>query len=180
MGLKKIIKLIINKSLKERLNINEDYDSDVYTIDENYYLYKNGIRIFSSTSKKDLIQYLERTKPELLDKFNLRLEKNKELKGFITLYRGYGYNEGNNFYSPSKEFALEFTKHGDESELKKVRVNVNRIYKHKPLPRAYGLDDENFDIAIQIAKNKGLNAIWVDEGFNQPNSVFKIDPNNKF
>jgi len=174
----KDLKKFIATTIREYLNESSNLDS--YTIDDNFYLYKDGIRQFSSTSKKDLIQYLQRTKPELLNKFNLLPEKDKELKGVITLYRGHGYNEGNNFYSPSKEFALEFTRTGRESELIKVRVNVNRIYKHEPLPRGYGEEDDNFDLAIEIAKNKGLNAIWVDEGLNQPNSVFKIDVSKKF
>jgi len=155
-------------------------DLDRYEIDDNFYLYKDGIRQFSSTSKKDLIQYLQRTKPELIRKFKLEPIKNKIYSGIITLYRGHGYNEGNNYYSPSKEFALEFTRTGRESELTKVKVNSNKIYKHNPLPRGYGVEDENFDIAIEIAKEKGLNAIWIDEGFEQPNSVFKIDANKNF
>ncbi len=160
--------------------IQENNDLEKYTIDDDFYLYKDGVRQFSSTSKKDLIQYLQNNKPELLDKFNLSPAKKNEHSGAIMLYRGHGYNEGNNFYSPSKEFALEFTRTGRESELTKVKVNVNKIYKHEPLPRGYGREDENFDKAIEVAKSKGLNAIWVDEGFNQPNSVFKIDVNKSF
>jgi hypothetical protein len=173
----KLEKYIV-KTIKEYLYENQNLDT--YTIDDNFYLYKDGIREFSSTSKGDLIKYLQRRKPELLDKFNLLPEKEKELKGVITLYRGHGYNEGNNFYSPSKEFALEFTRTGRESELTKVRVNVNRIYKHDPLPRGYGEEDPNFDLAINVAKTKGLNSIWVDEGMDQPNSVFKINVNKNF
>ncbi len=75
---------------------------------------------------------------------------------------------------------MEFTRTGRENELTKVKVNINRIYKHETLPRGYGIEDINFDIAISIAKEKGLNAIWIDEGFEQPNSVFKIDPNKNF
>lgn len=151
------------KNIKQFVNENIE-DLNRYTIDDNFYLYKDGIRQFSSTSKKDLIQYLQRTKPELINKFGLEPIKNDEYSGIITLYRGHGYNEGNNFYSPSKEFALEFTRTGRETELTKVKVNTNRIYKHNPLPRGYGEEDENFDITIEIAKEKGLNAIWVDEG----------------
>lgn len=62
----------------------------------------------------------------------------------------------------------------------KTNVNINQIYKHNPLPKGYGPDDPNFNIAINIAKNMGLNAIWVDEGDNLPNSVFKINPNKPF
>lgn len=73
-------------------------------------------------------------KPEVLAKFDLVPTKEKEYSGIITLYRGVAYNEGNNFYSPSKEFVLQFTRTNRESELIKVRVNTNKIYKHNPLP----------------------------------------------
>ena len=173
MGLRKII------AIREYLNENIE-DLDRYTIDDNFYLYKDNVRQFSSTSKKDLVQYLQKNNPELITKFGLYNIEDKEYTGIINLYRGHGHNEGNNFYSPSKEFALEFTRSGRESELTKIKVDTNRIYKHNPLPRGYGEEDKNFDIAIQIAKENGLNAIWVDEGVNQPNSVFKIDINKSF
>lgn len=174
----KKLKNFIAETIHEYMSENQDLST--YTIDDNWYLYKDGARIFSATSKNDLINYLKYKKPELLDYFNLKQNKEKEFNGIITLYRGHGYNEGNNFYSPSKEFAMEFTRTGRESELSKIRVNSNRIYKNEPLPRGYGEEDENFDIAIEIAKSKGLNAIWVDEGQDQPNSVFKIDPKKSF
>ena len=173
------LRKFIATTIRDYLNENID-DLDRYTIDDNFYLYKDNVRQFSATSKKDLIQYLQRTKPELINKFGLESIKDKKYSGVITLYRGHGYNEDNNFYSPSKEFALEFTRTGREGELTKVKVNTNRIYKHNPLPRGYGEEDENFDIAIQKAKEMGFNAIWVDEGLNQPNSVFKINVDKPF
>ena len=118
-------------------------------------------------------------KPELIDKFNLLIPKDKSYKGIITLYRGHGYNEGNNFYSPSKEFALEFTRTGRESELTKIKVDSKRIYRNDPLPRGYGIEDINFDNTIKKASKLGFNAIWVDEGADQPNSVFVINPKKK-
>ena len=102
--------------------------------------------------------------------------KEKTYKGIIILYRGIGYNEGSHYYSPSKEFALEFTRTGRESELIKRKVNSNRIYKHVPLPRGYGEEDLIFDKVKEIAQKKGYNAFWVDEGIEQPNSVFVINP----
>ena len=161
----------IDEEIDDMLNL------DRYSIDDNWYLYKDGVRQYSSTSKSDLINYLKRTKPELLNKFNLN--NLKPSKNIITLYRGIGYNTGNNYYSPSKEFAMEFTRTGRESEIITRKVDSNRIYKHNPLPRGYGEEDPNFDLAINIAKKMGLNAIWVDEGFNQPSSVFIINPNEK-
>lgn len=172
------IRALIRNSLLKILT-ETDSELDNFSIDDDWYLYKNGKRIYSSTSKGDLINYLTHYHPELLDKFNLSNQVNKPLAGMITLYRGVGYNEGNNFYSPSKEFALEFTRTGRESELLKMKVNSNRIYRHNPLPRGYGLEDINFDLAIAEAKRLNLNAIWVDEGVNQPESVFVINPSKK-
>lgn len=111
---------------------------------------------------------------KLFEEFENNLDKK-----IIILYRGHGYNEGNNFYSPSKEFALEFTRTGRESELTKIKVDSNRIYKNDPLPRAYGMEDINFDNTIKQASKLGFNAFWVDEGIDQPNSVFVINPKNK-
>lgn len=174
MDIRKLIHNSLLKFLKEN-----DSDLSQFSIDDDWYLYKNGKRIYSSTSKSDLINYLTRYHPELLNKFNLSGQAKKSLNGMITLYRGVGHNEGNNFYSPSKEFALEFTRTGRESELLKMKVNSNRIYRHNPLPRGYGREDINFDIAIAEAQRLNLNAIWVDEGANQPESVFVINPSKK-
>lgn len=98
---------------------------------------------------------------------------NEEL---ITLYRGIGYNEGDNYYSPSKEFAMEFTRSGRESELKTLKTDTEKIYTHNPLPKGYGMEDPNFDAAIKAAQEQGFNAMWVDEGYDQPDSVFIINP----
>ena len=100
-------------------------------------------------------------------------------ENLITLYRGIGYNTGNNYYSPSKEFAMEFTRSGRESELRKIKIDTNKIYKHEPLPKGDGGDDPNFDLAIKTAQKQGYIAMWVDEGYDQPNSVFIINPNEK-
>lgn len=156
-------------------------NSSKYSIDDDYNLYVDGVREYASTSKKDLVQYLQKTKPDLLKTLNLDpINKPKELSGIITLYRGIGPSEGNNYYTPDKEFAMQFTQSGLESQIRKVKVNTNRIYRHDPLPKAYGQEDPNFDKAIEIAKSKGMNSIWADEGSNQPNSVFKINPNSPF
>lgn len=173
-------KNILNKNIDKKLN--DDYseyiifeskeDLSQYYYDDNYYLYKNNQKVYLSNSKADLIDYLKYNKPELLDYFGFAAPKKKIPKGYITLYRGIGYNEGNNYYSPSKEFALNFTRTGRESELKKRKIHTSKIYRHDPLPRGYGLEDENFEKAIKIAKRNGQVAIWVDEGINQPDSVF--------
>ena len=71
------------------------------------------------------------------------------------------------------------TRSGRESELRKIKIDTNKIYKHEPLPKGYGGDDPNFDLAIKTAQKQGYIAMWVDEGYDQPNSVFIINPNEK-
>jgi len=160
-------------------NIDKAENLSDYTIDENWYLYKNNKIQYCSNSKSDLIKYLKFNKPELLTHFNLKEKSKKVYKGIIKLYRGIGHNTGNNFYSPDKNFALQFTRTGKESELIHKTIDSSLIYKHTPLPKGYGTEDPNFDKAIEIALSKGLNAIWVDEGIDEPDSVFIINPDNK-
>ena len=119
---------------------------------------------------ENVLNELEKNLKELLN------ENLNESGKVITLYRGIGYNEGSNFYSPSKEFAMEFTRSGRESELRTFKANTDRIYRHDPLPRGYGREDPNFDLAIKTAQQQGYNAMWVDEGQGQPDSVFVINP----
>lgn len=176
----------ISNIINEEINKFIYRDLNKFNIDNDFNLFYDNKKIYASDSKKDLIHYLKLNIPDLLNKFNLSSDNTSNPttplsdSNYITLYRGKGYNEGNNYYSPSKNFALEFTKSGNENELIKTNVNINQIYKHNPLPKGYGPDDPNFNIAINIAKNMGLNAIWVDEGDNLPNSVFKINPNKPF
>lgn len=180
------IKNIIN----EEINNFSSYENTVnnYSIDNDFNLYLNDKKIYSPDSKNDLIYYLKKNKPDLINTLNLNNQINNPSHtddSFINtnpiiLYRGHGYNEGNNYYSPSKNFALQFTKSGDENELTKIKVKPSRIYKHNPLPKGYGPDDPNFNIAINIAKKMNLNAIWVDEGENEPNSVYKINSEKSF
>lgn len=161
----------LNDDYSEHI-IFESEDLSEYHYDENYYLYKNNEKVFLSNSKSDLINHLKHNKPELINYFGFKAPEKKTPKGIIKLYRGIGYNQGDNYYSPSKEFALNFTRTGRESELKTKKIHTSKIHRHNPLPRGYGEEDENFEKAIDIARKNGKNAIWVDEGYNQPDSVF--------
>jgi len=92
-----------------------------------------------------------------------------------TLYRGVSqYNEGDNYYSPDKEWARQFTQSGQDKEIKEVDVPTGAIYRSDILPKA--TKPEEIDGAIAAAEAQGYNAIWIDEGGNEPNSVFVIDP----
>lgn len=100
----------------------------------------------------------------------------------ITIYRG---SEGNlgaegNYYTTSKEFANEFTGGMEENMIQK-EVNIDKIYRPDPLPEA--TNATQLDQAIAEAKDKGYDAVFVDEGtpFGEPvESVFVINQDKLF
>jgi hypothetical protein len=91
---------------------------------------------------------------------------------YTQLYRGMNSGqEGNSYYTTDKEWARQFTQSGQDSEIKAVRYPTGRIFKNNPLPKAYGLDDD--DIAIMDrAWDEGYKGVWMDEGQGQPDSVY--------
>lgn len=96
------IKIIIN----EEINNFSPYEkeSNNYSIDNDFNLYLNDKKIYSPDSKKDLINYLNKNNPHLINQLNLNNDDlinntNTAYPNLITLYRGHGYNEGNNYYS---------------------------------------------------------------------------------
>ena len=94
----------------------------------------------------------------------------------IELFRGVGGNgQVGNYYTPDKEWARQFTQSGRDEEIKSIVINDSEIYKNDPLPKAYGFDENDLNIIIQKALQLGFKAIWVDEGTDQPNSVFFIN-----
>jgi len=93
----------------------------------------------------------------------------------IQLFRGeMASGQGNNYYSPDKEFARQFTQSGQDKEIRTIIMDEADIYRKFPLPKSYGFDDNELDNAIAEAKVKGFKALWTDEGEGQPNSVFLI------
>ena len=89
-------------------------------------------------------------------------------------YRGIGGDCGQgNYYTEDKDFALQFTYSGRDSELKRKIIDTELIYTLSKLPKA--VNDKEIDNAIAEAKTKGYKAITVDEGKNMPNSIFIFD-----
>jgi hypothetical protein len=89
----------------------------------------------------------------------------------VTLYRGKNnYNQQGHYWSVDKEFARNFTQSGLDKEIESIQVDNSTLLKLNPLPKA--TDDGGMDNAIHIGLNNGYKGIWVDEGNNQPNSVF--------
>ena len=91
-----------------------------------------------------------------------------------TLYRGeYAGNRGGSFFSTDAEFARAFTQSGRPIEVRAVRIERSRIYQGAAVP--FAGDERAMDAAMTQARARGFGAIWVDEGADQPRSVFVLD-----
>lgn len=100
--------------------------------------------------------------------YKLKLPK----RDTVTLYRGTSKSspKGGNYYSPDKNFAMEFTESGKSSELIKTTVRNSEIYKPSSIPKA--TDVKAIDNAIKEAQTKKFKYVWIDEGGTP--SVFKL------
>ena len=95
------------------------------------------------------------------------------LESFIPIYRGTSvYNKGGKYWTTDKEWALQFTQSGRESEVQQARIDSKVILRLDPLPRA--TSEEEFDDAIEQATAQGFAAVWFDEGPGEPDSVYVI------
>ncbi len=99
----------------------------------------------------------------------------KQSSEFVTLHRGNSSSPGTaNYYSTSRDFAREFTQSGQDSEISSVRVPTNRIMDlGEKTPEA--TDTKAIAKAKAQAKANGAAGFYVDEGANQPKSVFLVD-----
>lgn len=92
---------------------------------------------------------------------------------YITIYRGESvYNRGGRYWSTDREWTRQFTQSGRDSEIKIARIESSRIYRENPLPHC--TDEAAMENAIKIAKEQGFAAIWVNEGLNEPNSIYVL------
>jgi len=85
------------------------------------------------------------------------------------------HNRNSHFFTIDKEWARQFTQSGQEDEIFIAKINVTTIYRHEPLPEA--TNAKQLDEVEKIAKKRGFPAFWVDEGVDQPPSVFVINMN---
>lgn len=94
----------------------------------------------------------------------------------LPIYRGVweGNKRYDSFYSPSKEFARQFTQSGLDKEIKRAFIDTDMIYSATPeLTRA--TSDKDFDRDIPLATSLGFKALYVNEGPNEPPSIYVID-----
>lgn len=94
---------------------------------------------------------------------------------FEIIYRGEGgtSRKGGSYWSPSAEWAKQFTQTGRLEEVKKAYIKSDDIYTAKELP--YAGDPDAIDKAVAHAKNNGFKAVRLSEGTNEPQSVYVFD-----
>lgn len=91
----------------------------------------------------------------------------------IRLYRGKSqYNKGGKYWTPNKEWAMQFTQSGLPSQVESRTFPVERIFINNPLPSA--INAEELDATEELAVENGYSAFWVNEGMDQPESVYII------
>lgn len=91
---------------------------------------------------------------------------------YMKIYRGRNaYQQGDGHYwSTDKEWARQFTQSGLDREISEKVINADKLLKLNPLPKA--THESEIDNAIKIGMQNGFIGMLVDEGFNQPNSVY--------
>jgi hypothetical protein len=67
---------------------------------------------------------------------------------------------------------MSFTQSGQEKELLIVEVSLSSIYR--PPEPVYAGNRDDVDAIVKIAKEGGYKAVWLDEGRNEPDSVYMI------
>ena len=89
-----------------------------------------------------------------------------------TVFRGEGptSQKGGRYWSPSQEWAAQFTQTGKLEEVKKAYINKADIYEPRELP--YAGDPDAIEAAVKEARQKGFKAVRLSEGGNEPNSIY--------
>jgi len=157
--------LILDKKLKVNLVI-EDKPIAKITGKQNYD-YDGFHRSFFASihfaSENEALQYLA-------DLTGKRIKIAEEYK---TIYRGDFASKAGNFWSFDPEFATQFTRTGQQKELKIRKIKSSDIYTIDKPPFAGDHDEVNE--LIKEATEKGFKAVELNEGRGEPNSIFVFD-----
>lgn len=93
---------------------------------------------------------------------------------WLTVYRGeYSGNRGGNYFTPDREWARQFTQSGRDAEIKQRFIREADIFR--PPQPVYAGDPDARDQIAQVALQHGFKAVWLDEGQNQPDSIYVFD-----
>ncbi len=93
------------------------------------------------------------------------------------IFRGEGptSKKTGQYWSPNEEWAAQFTQTGRTSELKRGQIKTTDIYDAGEGGRPYAGDPDIVDKAVEDARREGFKAIRLDEGLNEPPSIFVFD-----
>lgn len=93
---------------------------------------------------------------------------------FERIFRGEGgpSRRGGQYWSPDEGWAAQFTQTGQPSELRQARIRTSDIHDAGP-DRPYAGDPDA--VATAAAREGGFKAVRLDEGTNEPPSVFVFD-----
>lgn len=92
--------------------------------------------------------------------------------GLEVVYRGVSSSsDGSNFYSNDKEFARKFTKNGRDEEIITATIKSSDIFESY----AFAGSEDEMIAAVTVAESIGKSAVRLDEGSNQPKSIFIIE-----
>lgn len=97
--------------------------------------------------------------------------------GFEQLFRGEGgaSKKGGPYWSLDEGWAAQFTQTGQASELRRARIRTSDIHDAGPGERPYAGDPDAVNEASAAAREAGFKAVRLDEGTNEPLSVFVFD-----
>ena len=117
-----------------------------------------------------VIAAIELGKPILYIDLQDPIEK-KTASSVMEVYRGeFSGNKGGKYWSTDKEWAAQFTQTGRIEEVQTRRIREQDIFSSDPLP--YAGDPEEIEEAIKEAKKKGFKYVRLDEGRNEPDSIY--------
>ena len=96
----------------------------------------------------------------------------------IPIYRGeYSGNKGGGYFSTDKEFARQFTQSGLDREIIRKTIDSNLIFDSRTEGNTLtsATNEQEFDYALNRAKELGFVGFRLTEGSNQPDSIYIID-----
>ena len=142
---------------------------------ERHYMDEDSMLQFAKEMKKSV--EFEKKKKELQEQTLLDEINTTDViaSKVTTLYRGEGSTskKGGNYWTPSRDWAAQFTQTGEPETVRSTTISEDDIYTPDTLPYAGDLDA--IDEAVLEAQMKGFKAVRLDEGQNEPPSVYVFD-----
>lgn len=103
-------------------------------------------------------------------------QRSQAVGGKIAIYRGeYSGNKGGKFWTTDPEFARQFTQSGLDREIMTRKIYLSDIYLGSADVYAGDPDAIDAEIAKVRAEEDDYKAVLLDEGPDQPKSIYVFD-----